>query len=59
MRLLLMQGKHEEAEAVHREVVDARREVLGVQHPETLTTLAWLRKALREQGKSVEGLERV
>jgi hypothetical protein len=35
---LSSQGKHAEAERIHREVLGAKRRVLGEEHPKTLTS---------------------
>ena len=47
-------GKHAEAEAMEREVLAARREVLGPRHPDTLATMGNLADTLRALGKHAE-----
>ena len=47
-------SKHAEAEAMGREVLAARREVLGPRHPDTLTTMNNLASTLYELGKHAE-----
>ena len=47
-------GELAEAEAMGREVLAARREVLGARHPDTLTTMSNLASTLRARGKHDE-----
>ena len=47
-------GKYEEAEAMHRQALDLRTEVLGAKHPSTLTSMNNLALVLRSQGKYEE-----
>ena len=53
-RPLRRQGRHTEAEAMNREVLEARRDVLGPRHPDTLTTMNNLAITLAEQGRHAE-----
>ncbi len=46
--------KHADAERIQREVLDARRRVLGEEHPNTLTAANNLAHSLSLQGKYVE-----
>ena len=45
------QGKYPEAEALGRQVLEARERVLGPEHPDTLTTKRMLADSLSGQGK--------
>jgi hypothetical protein len=45
------QGKHEEAETMHRQELELARKVLGREHPETLTSMDNLALMLSDQGK--------
>jgi tetratricopeptide (TPR) repeat protein len=47
------QGKHVEAETIHREVLAVRRRVLGPEHPNTLWIAEKLASSLDDQGKYV------
>ncbi|KAJ9130377.1 hypothetical protein NKR23_g12231 [Pleurostoma richardsiae] len=49
-----MSGRYIEVEAMLRAVVDAREQVLGVGHPDTLTGINNLAQVLSEQGKRSE-----
>ena len=49
-----MQGKLEEAERLHRDVLNRQREVLGEMHPNTLASSNNLAECLRAQGKLEE-----
>ncbi|EED22017.1 kinesin light chain, putative [Talaromyces stipitatus ATCC 10500] len=51
---LLLMGKDEEAEAVHRRGLAGRERVLGTEHPDTLTSVSYLSSVLRSQGKYEE-----
>ncbi|KAI7973725.1 hypothetical protein EIK77_000227 [Talaromyces pinophilus] len=63
------QGKYEEAEAMHRQALDAREKVLGRKHPNTLTSVNNLGLVLDSQAKydeaevmyrqALEGYEKV
>ena len=56
-RLIGLQGRYAEAEELCRDVLAARRRVLGDDHPDTLTsrdTLAWLAGL---QGRRAEAVE--
>ncbi|KAJ6439011.1 hypothetical protein O9K51_08415 [Purpureocillium lavendulum] len=44
-------GKYQQAESLHLKSLALRREVLGGKHPNTLTSMHNLAKALHEQGK--------
>ena len=48
------QGKHAEAERIEREVLRARRRVLGEEHPSTLLCANNLASSLSDQGKHAE-----
>ena len=54
---LSVQGKHAEAERIHREVLGANRRVLGEEHPSTLTSANNLASSLSDQGKHAEAEE--
>jgi tetratricopeptide (TPR) repeat protein len=45
------QGKHEQAEEMHRQALGLRETVLGKEHPSTLTSMNNLANVLRDQGK--------
>ena len=47
-------GRYAEAESIHREVLGARRRVLGEEHPDTLTSAGNLAASLSNQGKHAE-----
>ncbi|CAL8128746.1 unnamed protein product [Orchesella dallaii] len=53
---LLLQGNHEEAYEVATHVFERRKEILGPEHSETLSTSNVLGKLLRCQGKYEEAL---
>jgi hypothetical protein len=53
----LGQGKHAEAELIHREVLGTRRRVLGEEHPNTLTSASNLALSLSHQVKHAEADE--
>ncbi|RYP64947.1 hypothetical protein DL770_009102 [Monosporascus sp. CRB-9-2] len=48
------QGKYDEAEQMHRQALALKEEVLGREHPSTLTSINNLAKTLRYQGKKDE-----
>ena len=48
-RFFLIQGKYEEAEPLFKMSLDIKKKVLGVEHPEYATGLAWLGEILRTQ----------
>jgi hypothetical protein len=48
------QGKHADAERIEREVLEARKRVLGAEHPDTLTSANNLAASLADQGKYAE-----
>jgi hypothetical protein len=52
--LMKNQGKLGEAEPLLRETLEARRTILGAQHPRTLTSMSNLAALLHAQGKLVE-----
>jgi hypothetical protein len=54
---LSRQGKHAEAERIHREVLGVRRRVLGAEHPDTLTSENNLAVSLSYQGRHAEAAE--
>lgn len=49
-----LQGKYEEEEAMHRRALDAREKMLGLEHPDTLTSVNDLGLVLDSQGKYEE-----
>jgi hypothetical protein len=50
--LLCDQGKYGEAEGLLREALDGRRRILGDKHPDTLSSIDYLKVLLRKkQGK--------
>jgi Tfp pilus assembly protein PilF len=51
---LSKQGKDDEAEAMHRRDLEASEKVLGLEHPDTLTSLSHLGSMLSKQGKDDE-----
>jgi hypothetical protein len=53
-RVLSRQGKHVEAEQMHRQTLELRTKVLGLEHPYTLTSMSQLARVLSRQGKYVE-----
>jgi hypothetical protein len=48
---LAAQGKPADAEAEHRQILDARVRVLGIDHPSTLITVNWLEYLQRDKDK--------
>ena len=54
---LSKQGKHADAERIEREVLGARRRVLGEEHPDTLKSAGNLALSLLRQRKHVEAEE--
>ncbi|KAI9652560.1 MAG: hypothetical protein M1821_008367, partial [Bathelium mastoideum] len=50
-------GKYNEAEIAYKEVIKARKEVLGEEHPSTLTSIANLASTYRNQGRWKEAEE--
>ncbi|KAI9691233.1 MAG: hypothetical protein M1822_008853 [Bathelium mastoideum] len=50
-------GKYNEAEIAYKEVIKARKEVLGEEHPDTLTSIANLASTYRNQGRWKEAEE--
>jgi tetratricopeptide (TPR) repeat protein len=53
-RVLGGQGKYEEAETMHRQILELREKVLGKEHPHTLTSMNNLGGVLAYQGKYEE-----
>ena len=51
------QGKYEEAEEMHRQVLAVKETVLGKEHPDTLTSMNNLAEVLSNQGKYEEAEE--
>jgi tetratricopeptide (TPR) repeat protein len=49
-----LQGKYEEAEAMHRRALEAREKVLGHEHPDTLSSVDNLGLVLSRQGRYEE-----
>ena len=45
------QGRYEKAEPLFLQTLEARRRVLGPQHPDTMETVARLRQLYLDQGK--------
>ncbi|CAE7841148.1 Nphp3 [Symbiodinium necroappetens] len=52
--LLEEQGRHEEAELLHREEMESSRAKLGEEHPETLTSMNGLATVLQAQRRHDE-----
>jgi Tetratricopeptide repeat len=52
--VLNRQGKHAEAEEIHRQTLKLYTKVLGAEHPSTLRSMNNLVDALRQQGKHEE-----
>ncbi|KAK4031660.1 kinesin light chain [Parachaetomium inaequale] len=48
---LWIQGKYEEAETMHRQALQLRTQVLGAEHPDTLSSMSNLAFVLGNQGK--------
>jgi hypothetical protein len=48
------QGRHAEAEMMHRDTLAVEQRVLGPEHPDTLLTAMSLANALTNQGKHAE-----
>jgi tetratricopeptide (TPR) repeat protein len=48
------QGTYEEAESMHRRALEGYEKVLGVEHPDTLTSVSQLGTVLERQGKYEE-----
>nr|XP_036584644.1 Kinesin light chain 5 [Colletotrichum truncatum]KAF6794162.1 Kinesin light chain 5 [Colletotrichum truncatum] len=48
---ILMQGEYDRAEAVVQEAVRVRKDILGPEHPSTLTSMANLASTYRNQGR--------
>jgi tetratricopeptide (TPR) repeat protein len=53
-RLLQEQGYFKEGETLLNEVLDTRKKILGVEHPDTITAMANLAAAYRDLGKYTE-----
>jgi tetratricopeptide (TPR) repeat protein len=51
---LSSQGKYIEAEQTHQQTLELRQKVLGLEHPDTLTSMSHLGAVLSMQGKYVE-----
>ena len=49
--VLSLQGKYEQTEEIHRQVLGRCETVLGKEHPSTLATVNNLAERLRHQGK--------
>ena len=47
-------GQYVESEQMHRQTLALREKVLGIEHPDTLTSMSQLASALSNQGKYVE-----
>jgi Tetratricopeptide repeat len=52
--VLSSQGKYIEAEQMHQQTLELRQKVLGLEHPDTLTSMSHLGAVLSMQGKYVE-----
>jgi len=52
--VLQSQGKYEEAEVMHRRALKGRENVLGPEHPDTLSSVNNLGMVLKTQGKYEE-----
>ena len=50
------QGKYEEAEAMNRQTLERREKVLGLEHPDTLTSVHCLAHLLAKQRRIDESL---
>jgi Flp pilus assembly protein TadD len=48
------QGKHAEADEMHRQALQLKEKVLGQEHPSTLDSMNNLASVLRSQGKHEE-----
>ena len=55
--MIFHQGRYEEAEKLHREVLEVRRRMLGPDAPTTLVSVACLARVLNEQGRHEEAIE--
>ena len=55
--VLRYQGKYSEAEKLHRRALEGREKELGVQHPDTLTSVYCLAYLLHMQKRYVEAGE--
>jgi pentatricopeptide repeat protein len=55
--VLARQGKYDEAEEMHRRMLELRGRVLGKEHPDTLTSMNNLALVLASQGKYNEAEE--
>jgi tetratricopeptide (TPR) repeat protein len=55
--VLQIQGKYEEAEEMNRRALARRETVLGVDHPNTLTSVNNLATVLSDQGKYEQAQE--
>lgn len=47
----MSQGKLKEAETISRQALEVREKMLGAEHPETLSSVNMLARALYNQGK--------
>jgi hypothetical protein len=52
--VLSSQGKHVESEQIDRQTLEMREKVLGLEHPDTLTSMHCLAVTLHSQGKYAE-----
>ena len=52
--VLRSQGRYDEAEQMHRQILQSKRKTLGDRHPDTLMSMANLTKILFNQGKHKE-----
>ncbi|MEO3826620.1 tetratricopeptide repeat protein [Actinomadura sp. B10D3] len=50
-RMAAAQGRYDEAEKAYREVHVVEEEVLGHDHPDTLTTCHWVARMVLAQGR--------
>jgi Tetratricopeptide repeat len=55
--VLRYQGKHEQAEEIHRQTLKLRERVLGKEHPDTLTSMNNLALMLNDQSKDEQAEE--
>ena len=58
-RMLMDQGKYDEAQPLYREALKVKRETLGDRHPSTLSSISNLGSLLQDQGKLDEARARL
>ena len=52
--MLFDEGKYPASEKLHRRALKVDERVLGIDHPDTLNSVAWLGRVLQDQGKLEE-----